>query len=97
MYKSNNPFECDTQTDRMEKIARPIFPRLPQSRKSSAPSRKEWEERLSHLLSRLEGLERAILEGEQPTDAPRSPLRAQRDELLTRVADLRWLISCSKA
>ena len=58
------------------------------------PTREEWQERLAALLSRLEALDQDIFEDELPAGAPQSPLRARRDELLTRVADLRWLISC---
>lgn len=96
MNESTILLEREAPSDRIEEAPRSPLSRETGPKRPGTPSRQEWEERLTLLLSRLEGLEQDILEDEFPAGAPSSPLRDCREDLLTRVADLQWLISCSK-
>ena len=60
------------------------------------PSRKDWEERLASLRAELEELDQDIFEEESLACRSRSRLRDSREEILTRITDLTWLLSTSK-
>jgi len=84
--------ELEFQNDSLAETPKPIFPPPPQ-----APStrRRDWEERLHSLQAELEALDEAVFDDELPGGSTRSPLRTRREAILTRVADLKWLISGS--
>lgn len=60
------------------------------------PSRKDWEERLASLRAELEDLDQDIFEEESLACRSRSRLRDSREEILTRITDLTWLLSTSE-
>jgi len=92
MNGSSNVLELEFQNDSLAETPKPIFPPPPQ-----APStrRRDWEERLHSLQAELEALDEAVFDDELPGGSTRSPLRTRREAILTRVADLKWLISGS--
>lgn len=70
-------------------------PNLPQPLAAAIPNREDMEKRLQALQSELVDLDSRILEDELPPGPTRSPLRAHREETLSRVADLKRLLGLS--
>jgi hypothetical protein len=60
------------------------------------PSRKDWEERLASLRTELEELDQDLFEEESPACGCGSRLGGSREAILTRITDLKWLLSTSE-
>ena len=64
-----------------------------QSKSASRPKRRDWEERLSALQVELVILEQSILKEEIQVGTACLTLQTRREEILSRVCALNWLIN----
>jgi len=95
MNECRNILGIDIHTEGNDATSGPIISRDAPSHTLGRPSRKDWEERMASLRAELEDLDQDIFEGELFADSSHSHLRGSREEILTRIIDLKWLISNS--
>jgi hypothetical protein len=96
MNDYSNLLGMDIQSEAFEATSRPMSSRNAPSPILGMPSRKDWEERLASLRAELEELDQDIFEEESLACRSRSRLRDSREEILTRITDLTWLLSTSE-
>jgi len=64
-----------------------------QSKSARKPERRDWEERLGALQVELVNLEQRISKEENQVGTPCLTLQTRREEILSRVSALHWLIN----
>jgi hypothetical protein len=96
MNDYSNLLSIDIQSEAIEATSRPMTSRDAPSPTLGRPSRKDWQERLASLRAELEELDQDIFEEESLACRARSRLRDSREEILTRITDLTWLLGTSE-